>query len=446
MARLTFYLIAMMGWSALEVSSASWGRAYFPNIPLTTHEGRQVRFFDDLIEGKIVVINFIYTTCPDTCPLETAQLVRVQELLGDRVGSDLHFYSITIDPENDTVPVLKEYKERFGAKWTFLTGLDADITKLRKKLGLFIPEIPDDSNNHNVNMIIGNQATGRWMKRSPFENPYVLADQIGNWLDGWRRPPEFESYLEAPKLRDLPRGEQIFRTRCASCHTIEGADRPGALGPDLLGVTLRRERRWILDWLKAPDQMLAKKDPIVMAMFEKYNRLAMPNLRLNQEEGHDVLKYLEDETERVLALKKTETRGNVQAVALGRDSQPQAEGNVVAVMNAWIRESRTGSRTNAGYFTLVNVDDADVVLTAVECDAFERVEIHEMAKVDGLRRMRRIEELVVPGGGLALLKPGGKHLMLINAREPIVDGKEIDLTLRFSSGREQPIRLKVSTR
>ena len=106
------------------------------------------------------MINFIYTTCPDTCPLETAQLVKVQQILSDRMGKDLFFYSITIDPENDTPSVLMEYKERFNAHWTFLTGKERDIISLRKKLGLFIPEIQDGSSNHNVSMIIGNQTSG----------------------------------------------------------------------------------------------------------------------------------------------------------------------------------------------------------------------------------------------------------------------------------------------
>ena len=107
--------------------ASPWGKNYFPNVPLITDEGKTVHFFDDLIEDKVVVINFIYTSCPDTCPLETAQLVRVQKLMEDRVGKDVFFYSISIDPTTDTPEVLKEYKKRFGAKWTFLTGEKADI-------------------------------------------------------------------------------------------------------------------------------------------------------------------------------------------------------------------------------------------------------------------------------------------------------------------------------
>jgi len=60
-----------------------------------------------------VAINFIYTSCPNSCPLETARLMKVKRILGDRVGRDVFLYSITIDPERDTPEVLKEYAEKF---------------------------------------------------------------------------------------------------------------------------------------------------------------------------------------------------------------------------------------------------------------------------------------------------------------------------------------------
>ncbi|MEY2807390.1 MAG: hypothetical protein RIR65_1807, partial [Planctomycetota bacterium] len=70
------------------------GANYFPNCELVTHEGRKVKYFDDLLAGKTVVVNFIYTTCPDACPMATAKLAEVQELFKDRMGKDVHFYSI----------------------------------------------------------------------------------------------------------------------------------------------------------------------------------------------------------------------------------------------------------------------------------------------------------------------------------------------------------------
>src|SRR3954447_12031859 len=82
--------------------NSRWGANYFPNVTLTTQDGASVHFYDDLIKGKIVAINLIYTTCKFACPLETARLAQVQHLIGERMGRDVFFYSITIDPEHDT--------------------------------------------------------------------------------------------------------------------------------------------------------------------------------------------------------------------------------------------------------------------------------------------------------------------------------------------------------
>jgi copper(I)-binding protein/cytochrome oxidase Cu insertion factor (SCO1/SenC/PrrC family) len=424
---------------------ARWGANYFPNVPLVTHDGNTVRFFDDLIKDKIVAINFIYTRCPDTCPLETAQLVQVQNILGERMGKDVFFYSISIDPDNDTPPVLKEYRERFKANWTFLTGKKSDIIQLRKKLGLYIEEIQDGSNNHNVNMIIGNQATGRWMKRAPFENPHVLADQLGNWLDGWKSPPRGKDYANAPKLRSIPRGEQIFRTRCATCHTVTGNELAGALGPDLLGVTRQREMQWLLDWLKAPDRMLKQKDPVAMALYKQYNNLAMPNMRLNKEEALSLLDYIDDETQRLQGkLEQISPETPVTAAFTVRPDKPA--GDVVAIMNAWVREAHFAAKVNAGYMTLVNTGPEEVTLVKVESEAYSNIEVHEMATVDGMMEMREVTDLAIPAKSQIQFEPGGKHLMLMGPREHLTRGQKVDMILTFKSGKKQTVSVQVAAR
>jgi len=406
-----------------------WGADYFPNIVLTNDQGEQARFFDDLIKDKVVLVNFIYTRCVDTCPLETAQLIKVQSILGDRLGKDVHFYSISIDPEHDTPEVLAEYRDRFRAKWHFYTGNEADIIILRKKLGLYVEEIQDGSGNHNVNMIIGNQSNGRWMKRSPFENPYVLADQLGNWLTDWKSPQPKSDYADAPKLRSLPNGETLFRTRCAVCHTVDGSQEYNALGPDLLGVTERREAQWLLDWLQAPDKMLAKKDPIAMALFAQYNELAMPNMRLNEQDARDLLVYLDGES------------------AAQNTSTVESElGDPVAIKNAWIRATDAKAKANAGYLTFVNGGAAPLTVERIESAAFDQVEMHEMSMIDGMMKMSELGELEVPAGGQVKFSPGGKHLMLIGPRKHLSRGDSVKLVLKFASGSEQTVWLGVEDR
>ncbi|BAN47134.1 SCO family protein [Metapseudomonas resinovorans] len=288
------------------VSSAPWGRDYFPNTALIDQDGNHLRFFDDLIEGKVVAINFIFTSCGDTCPLETARLRQVQKLLGESVGRDIHFYSISIDPLHDTPEVLKAYARKFQVApgWQFLTGDYDDITQLREKLGLLVPgDDPGNLKQHNLSLVVGNQATGEWMKVSPFENPYILADKLGNGLQNWRRSNAgSQSYAEAPVIRPPSNGEQLFRTRCSACHTLGPQDGElGALrsvGPDLLGVTHQRDRAWLIRWLKEPDRMLAENDPLASELFRQFNQVAMPNLQLGEMDIQALLQYLDDETRR----------------------------------------------------------------------------------------------------------------------------------------------------
>ena len=273
------------------------GAGYFPNIPLVTHEGQQVRFYDDLVAGKVVAINFIFTSCPDSCPAETAKLVAVQRELGDRVGRDVFMYSISIDPEYDTPEVLKAYREKFSIKpgWTFLTGDENDIILLRKRLGLYLEEIQNEENDHNLTFIVGNDRTGKWIKRSPFDNPKLLANLIGyDLFDGQIMRTNARSYAEAPEAPDLNKGEYLFRTRCESCHSIGGGE--NGLGPDLLGVTERRERAWLTRWLKEPDKMLEEGDPTATALFKQYREIAMPNFRLDDEEVEALIEHMASES------------------------------------------------------------------------------------------------------------------------------------------------------
>jgi len=158
---------------------------HFPNVPLTTHEGRDVRFYDDLLKGKIVTINFMYTSCKDTCPLTTAHLVKVQKLLGDRVGRDIFMYSFTIDPNHDTPGALKSFAKEFrvGPGWLFLTGKDEDLELLRVKLGFIDPdpEVDKDRANHIGTVEYGNEPLVLWGACPGLAHPEWIAKEI-SWV------------------------------------------------------------------------------------------------------------------------------------------------------------------------------------------------------------------------------------------------------------------------
>jgi cytochrome oxidase Cu insertion factor (SCO1/SenC/PrrC family) len=206
---------------AAAADDARWGADFFPNVTLTTHHGKSLRFYDDLIKGKIVAVDLIYTTCQYACPLETARLAQVQRLLGDRMGRDVFFYSITIDPEHDTPAVLNEYAEKYraGPGWLFLTGKKADIDTLSKKLGLYAEPDPRNPDGHVPYLLVGNQATGQWMRNSALDNPKFIARTIGDWLNSWQTPTNnaLKSYAEAP-TRTFNQGQYTFAYHCSACH------------------------------------------------------------------------------------------------------------------------------------------------------------------------------------------------------------------------------------
>ena len=164
-AAFTVLTVSTLGTFGGDIASAARrGANYFSNLPVVTHEGKTLRFYDDLIKGKIVVINFIYTSCPDLCSLSTARMMYVRKQLGELVGRDVFIYSISLDPENDSPDVLKEYAGAFdiGAGWLFLTGKPKDIHLIRWQLG----ERSRTLSEHRPHMQVGNDRTGEWRRMS----------------------------------------------------------------------------------------------------------------------------------------------------------------------------------------------------------------------------------------------------------------------------------------
>src|SRR5262245_50945747 len=162
-----------------ETRAATW-----PNVSLLTHDGQAVTFYDDLIRGKVVAINMMYAECEGICPIATSNLVRVQALLGPRVGRDIFLYSLTLQPEIDTPARLKEYAEQHGVQpgWTFLTGARADLERLRYRLGFFDPNpvVDGDKATHTGMVRIGNDGYDRWTSASTLALPEQIVATINH--------------------------------------------------------------------------------------------------------------------------------------------------------------------------------------------------------------------------------------------------------------------------
>lgn len=168
-------------------------RSLLPNVPLMTHEGEVVRFYDDLVKDKTVLINFMYASCSDICPGMTANLKRVQNILGDRVGKDIFMYSVTLEPEHDTQRVLKAYADVFKIKpgWRFLTGRKEDIELLRKRLGFSFsdPVLDRDRTQHIGVVKYGIEPLQRWGACPAMGNPKYIAEYL-YWMEPNGKRPD----------------------------------------------------------------------------------------------------------------------------------------------------------------------------------------------------------------------------------------------------------------
>lgn len=303
LSRLKYFLPALVlvlaGTCVLIRTAAAgphWGAEYFPNVPLTTQDGKTVHFYDDLLKGKIVAIDMIYTHCVDSCPLETARLAQAQKLLENRVGKDIFFYSITLDPKRDTPEALKQYAEKYhvGPGWLFLTGKPDDIDLLSKKLGLYSDPDAGSRDGHTPTLLLGDEPAGQWMKNSALENPKFLSILIEHFMGDYEDAHNGSaSYTQATELH-LNSGQYLFATHCSACHTVGHGDR---IGPDLLGITNQRDHDWLTSFIATPDKLLAQNDPIATALFAKYKQVQMPNLRLNEAQTSAIIGYIQQQSE-----------------------------------------------------------------------------------------------------------------------------------------------------
>lgn len=147
---------------AAQQTDKSAAEKYFTDIQLVNQNGEKMRFYQDLLQGKTVIINSFFATCQGSCLPITRNLEKIQEALGERLGHDTHIISISVDPTVDTPGELAAFGKKFHARpgWYFLTGSKENVEFVLKKLGQFVENKQDHSNI----IIVGNDRTGLWKK------------------------------------------------------------------------------------------------------------------------------------------------------------------------------------------------------------------------------------------------------------------------------------------
>ena len=283
--------------NALNAQSQRRGADYFPNLPVVTQDGKTLKFYDDVIKDKIVLVSFIYTNCPDICPLTTARIAQVEDELGEMVGRDIFFISMTVDPERDTPERLKEFATAFdaGPGWLFLTGKPEDIRAINYKLGDRSRKLSE----HRNEIVLGNDTTGEWARDTVFGDLTRLVRTIRDMDPNWRDKDHTSGdHVVSDAL--LPLGQQpgqaMFKKLCAPCHTIGVGDR---VGPDLRGAAERRQHAWLTRFIRTPEKVRAENDPIAVTLAAKFPGVRMPNLGLSEIDAADLITYIEAQTARL---------------------------------------------------------------------------------------------------------------------------------------------------
>lgn len=152
-------------------------RAYFTDTVLTDQHGARLRFYSDVLRGRTVLVNFMFTGCSDACPLMTHQMVKTMEALGPDFGERIRFVSITVDPLGDSPAQLRAFAEKFDvpkAGWSFLTGQPADVQRVLQRLG----ERAKEPEVHTTLMLAGNVDARHWRKLNPPTRPDRIAGAL----------------------------------------------------------------------------------------------------------------------------------------------------------------------------------------------------------------------------------------------------------------------------
>ncbi len=175
-------LAPVLAKSTLALAKQGPRAGYFPNTIVQTHDGKKLHFYDDVVQGKIVVFNMMYAVCTGICPSNTANLRQVQQALGSRLGKDIFMVSMTLQPQFDTPQALQDYVRRYDIQpgWMFITGQPKEMDVIRRKLGFFNddPKIDGDLANHTGMVRVGNERLDRWFMMPALSRPQQMARAI----------------------------------------------------------------------------------------------------------------------------------------------------------------------------------------------------------------------------------------------------------------------------
>ena len=163
--------------SADDAAAEEKARSFFTDLEVIDQNGQKLRFYSDVLKGRVVLISFIFTSCQDACPLIAQKLIQTRKLMVESIRDDVWYISLSVDSENDSPEDLKEFAKKQGAdesRWIFLTGDKKNIDTIISRLGQYAADI----NAHSTLMLAGNAITRHWIRVVPMTQAGGVAEQM----------------------------------------------------------------------------------------------------------------------------------------------------------------------------------------------------------------------------------------------------------------------------
>ena len=160
-----------------DAAAEEKARNFFTDLEVIDQNGKKLRFYSDVLKGRVVLISFIFTNCEFACPMLAQKLKQTRSVMVPAIKDDVWFVSISVDPDRDTPEAMKKFAARQGvdeSRWIFLTGDKQNLETIIKKLGQYTPDVEA----HTTLMLEGNTITRHWTRVMPMLTPPDIAQMM----------------------------------------------------------------------------------------------------------------------------------------------------------------------------------------------------------------------------------------------------------------------------
>jgi cytochrome oxidase Cu insertion factor (SCO1/SenC/PrrC family) len=160
-----------------DAAAEEKARKFFTDLEVVDQNGNKLRFYSDVLKGRVVLVSFIFTNCEYACPMQAQKLKQTRAMMVPSIKDEVWYVSISVDPERDTPEAMKNFAKKQGvdeSRWIFLTGDKQNLETIIKKLGQYTPDVEA----HTTLMLAGNTITRHWTRVMPMLTPPDIAQKM----------------------------------------------------------------------------------------------------------------------------------------------------------------------------------------------------------------------------------------------------------------------------